>query len=99
MAPRHHLDCLPQEWKESALTLDRYLDFHEWKRIDEDPFYDWKLVKKVRNLLALVEKPLLIHHQVNRSLKILRERNDVRGVLGVLETCIRSDFAGVESPR
>jgi hypothetical protein len=71
-----------EEWKESALTLDRYLDFHEWKRIDEDPFYDWKLVKKV-----------------NRSLKILRERNDVRGVLGVLETCIRSDFAGVESPR
>ncbi|KAF8558748.1 patatin-domain-containing protein [Imleria badia] len=71
-----------EEWKESALTLDRYLDFHEWKRIDEDPFYDWKLVKKV-----------------NRSLKILRERNDVRGVLGVLETCIRSNFAGVESPR
>ncbi|KAI9574442.1 patatin-domain-containing protein [Boletus coccyginus] len=66
-----------EEWKESALTLDRYLDFHEWKRIDEDPFYDWKLVKKV-----------------NRSLKILRERNDVRGVLGVLETCIRSNFAG-----
>ncbi|KAG9317687.1 hypothetical protein JVU11DRAFT_1899 [Chiua virens] len=70
------------EWKEAALTLDRYLDFHEWKQIDEDPFFDWKLVKKV-----------------NRSLKILREKNDVRGVLGVLETCIRSNFGGVESPR
>lgn len=40
-----------------------------------------------------------LHGQVNRSLKILRERNDVRGVLGILETCIRSNFAGVESPR
>lgn len=75
------------------------MDFHEWKRIDEDPFYDWKLIRKVRILSGLVEKPLLIDHQVNRSLKILRERNDARGVLGVLETCIRSNFAGVESPR
>lgn len=32
-------------------------------------------------------------------LKNLRERDDVRGVLGVLETCIRSNFAGVESTR
>ncbi|KIJ20048.1 hypothetical protein PAXINDRAFT_174571 [Paxillus involutus ATCC 200175] len=71
-----------KEWKEAALTLDRYLDFHEWKQVEEDPFYDWKLVKKV-----------------NRSLRILREKNDVRGVLGVLETCIRTNFAGVASSR
>ena len=32
-------------------------------------------------------------------LKTLRERDDVRGVLGVLETCIRNNFAGVESAR
>ncbi|KAF9221996.1 patatin-domain-containing protein, partial [Gyrodon lividus] len=71
-----------EEWKEAALTLDRYLDFHEWKQVDEDPFYDWKLVKKV-----------------NRSLRILREKNDVRGVLGILETCIRTNFGGEASPR
>ncbi|KAH0840150.1 hypothetical protein J3R83DRAFT_1131 [Lanmaoa asiatica] len=88
-----------EEWKESALTLDRYLDFQEWKRVDEDSFYDWKLVKKVQILSIPRREILLTHDQVNRSLKILRERNDVRGVLGVLETCIRSNFAGVESPR
>ncbi|KIJ70532.1 hypothetical protein HYDPIDRAFT_105276 [Hydnomerulius pinastri MD-312] len=71
-----------EEWKEAAVTLDKYLDFHEWKQVEEDPFYDWKLVKKV-----------------SRSLRILREKNDVRGVLGVLETCIRTNFAGVESAR
>ncbi|KAJ7590978.1 acyl transferase/acyl hydrolase/lysophospholipase [Mycena floridula] len=71
-----------EEWKQAAAALDQYLHFDEWKKVDEDSFYDWMLVKKVR-----------------RSLKALREKNDVRGCLGVLETCIRANFAGVESPR
>lgn len=37
--------------------------------------------------------------QVKRSLKTLREKQDARGCLGVLETCIRSNFAAVESSR
>jgi hypothetical protein len=71
-----------QEWKENAKVLDEYLNFDEWKKVDEDPFYDWRLVKKVR-----------------RSLKTLREKNDARGCLGVLETCIRANFGGIESQR
>ncbi|KAJ6515863.1 acyl transferase/acyl hydrolase/lysophospholipase [Mycena sanguinolenta] len=71
-----------EEWKEAALVLDEYLHFDEWKKEDEDPFYDWKLVRKV-----------------HRSLKTLREKNDVRACMGVLETCMRSNFAAVESPR
>lgn len=71
-----------KEWKKAAVAMDEHLKFQEWKRVDEDPFYDWRLVRKVR-----------------RSLKALREKNDVRGVLGVLETCIRTNFAAVESPR
>lgn len=34
-------------WKDAAHTLDEYLQFHDWKVVDEDPFYDWRLVKKV----------------------------------------------------
>ncbi|EJF61243.1 patatin-domain-containing protein [Dichomitus squalens LYAD-421 SS1] len=71
-----------QEWKDAALALDQYMHFDEWKMVDEDLYYDWKLVRKVR-----------------RSLKVFREKNDARGVLGVLETCIRNNFAGVESAR
>ena len=71
-----------QEWKDAALVLDEYMNFDEWKRIDEDPFYDWRLVRKVR-----------------KSLKTLRERRDARGLVGVLETCLRTNFAGVESAR
>ncbi|KAF8913930.1 acyl transferase/acyl hydrolase/lysophospholipase [Gymnopilus junonius] len=70
------------EWKEAAIVLDKYLGFQEWKSVDEDPFYDWMLVRKVK-----------------RSLQKAREKNDVRGCLGVLETCVRANFAAVESPR
>lgn len=76
------LHPLFQEWKDAAATLDRYLQFDEWKKVDEDAFYDWKLVRKVK-----------------RSLRTLRENKDARGIRDVLETCIRANFAGVESPR
>lgn len=66
-----------KEWKDAAATLDQYLHFDEWKKIDEDAFYDWKLVRKVK-----------------RSLRALREKKDARGCMGVLETCIRANFAG-----
>ncbi|KAF8265118.1 hypothetical protein EI94DRAFT_1736630 [Lactarius quietus] len=60
-----------EEWVYAAETLDEFLDFDEWKRSDEDPYYDWRLIRK----------------------------NDVHGVLEILESCIRNSFAGVESPR
>ena len=58
------------------------MKFDEWKTVDEDPFYDWRLVRKVL-----------------KTLKTSMKENDPRGVLGVLETCIRTNFAGVESSR
>ncbi|QRV87641.1 patatin-like phospholipase protein [Ceratobasidium sp. AG-Ba] len=88
-----------EQWKEAARVMDEYLGFDKWKQAgpasftpwsqsdtplqeDEDPYYDWTLVKKV-----------------HRSLKSLRQKDDARGVLGVLEVCIRANFAGVESTR
>ncbi|QRW01821.1 patatin-like phospholipase protein [Ceratobasidium sp. AG-Ba] len=71
-----------EEWKEAARVMDEHLGFNKWKEEDEDPYYDWTLVKKV-----------------HRSLKSLRQKDDARGVLGVLEVCIRANFAGVESTR
>jgi len=37
--------------------------------------------------------------KVLRSLRSFREKNDARGVIGVLETCVRTNFAGIESSR
>ena len=28
--------------------MDEHLKFQEWKQVDEDPYYDWRLVRKVR---------------------------------------------------
>jgi hypothetical protein len=48
-SPHSHrlADHSDQEWKDAARTLDDYLGFDEWKQADEDPFYDWRLLKKV----------------------------------------------------
>ena len=45
-----------EEWKQTALELDEFLGFDEWKAIDEDPYYDWKLVRKVLRSLRLLRK-------------------------------------------
>ena len=37
--------------------------------------------------------------QVRRSLRTLREEDDVHGLLGVLEVCMRANFGGTESTR
>lgn len=37
--------------------------------------------------------------KVKKSLKSLREHGDVKGVMGVLEICLRNNFAGTESVR
>lgn len=88
-----------KEWKDAAGTLDEYLQFHEWKKVDEDSYYDWKLVQKVSSRQLFCDEFDSYLKQVRRSLRTYRERNDARGVLGVLETCIRTNFAGVESSR
>ena len=71
-----------EEWREAALALDKYLGFDEWKGIEDDPYYDWRLVRKVL-----------------KSMYTLRKSGDAWGVLGVLETCVKRNFAGVESQR
>jgi hypothetical protein len=39
------------EWKEAAQKLDEHLHFDEWKSIEESTYYDWRLVRKVSNIL------------------------------------------------
>jgi len=43
------------EWKEAALTMDDYLGFNDWKKEEEDPYHDYLLVKKVRELHFFAE--------------------------------------------
>jgi hypothetical protein len=36
-----------QEWKDRAAALDEFMGFNAWKEVQEDPYYDWRLVRKV----------------------------------------------------
>jgi hypothetical protein len=70
------------QWLLAARELDKTIGFEEWKSQDEDPKYDYPLIRKVR-----------------KSLKVLREAGDGMGLIGVLEICLRNNFAGVEGVR
>jgi len=70
------------EWRNIATELDSALGFQDWKETDEDPKYDYPLIRKVR-----------------KSLIHLRSVGDVTGLMGVLEICLRNNFAGVEGVR
>jgi len=70
------------EWRNTATELDHALGFQDWKETDEDPKYDYPLIRKVR-----------------KSLIHLRSVGDVTGLMGVLEICLRNNFAGVEGVR
>jgi hypothetical protein len=42
---------------------------------------------------------LLSIRKVRTSLRTLRAKNDVRGLVGVLEVCLRPNFGGIERVR
>ena len=78
---------LPRIWWVEAYWWGSIL----WLEISEEGEAEFNIFLYFKSWLYL--------SQVRRSLRTLREKNDVRGVLGVLETCIRTNFAGVESAR
>lgn len=43
------------------MALDEHMLFDDWKLLDEDPYYDWKLVRKVRYHMQKERRPI---HQV-----------------------------------
>ncbi|WWD20167.1 hypothetical protein CI109_104643 [Kwoniella shandongensis] len=41
-----------EEWAKAAEKLDSYLGFDEWKEVEEDSYFDYTLVKRVRRTLT-----------------------------------------------
>lgn len=73
-------------------------DWEDWKWAaaemdDYLEFNEWKQTDEDRNY----DYPLV--RKVRRSLIHLRKINDVRGIMGVLEICLRNNFAGTEGMR
>lgn len=81
--------------------MDNFLGFDEWKKVGDHTFSLMRL-KFVLSIFQEDRDPYYdwaLVRKVRRSLHSLREKDDARGVLGVLETCIKANFAGTESPR
>ncbi|TIA98977.1 hypothetical protein E3P77_03727 [Wallemia ichthyophaga] len=71
------------DWKKAAVEMDHYLDLEKWKSDNHSGIYYDSL---------LVQKVL-------SSLKDKRQNDDIQGLIGVLEICIKNNFAGTESSR
>ena len=80
--------------------MDEFLGFDQWKRVCKlmDVVYSALMSRFLQEDRDPYYDWALVH-KVRRSLRSLREKDDARGVLGVLETCIRANFAGTESSR
>lgn len=74
------LQLFPQEWKQAAVVLDEYLGFQEWKKADEDPFYDWMLVRKVSFFFTYVVPSSISAPTIGEALaqELTRERRYTR---------------------
>lgn len=40
------------EWVDTAEKLDKHLGFDDWKDVEEDSYFDWALVRRVRRTLT-----------------------------------------------
>ncbi|WVQ75039.1 hypothetical protein IAR50_004648 [Cryptococcus sp. DSM 104548] len=41
-----------EEWKVAALKLDEHMGFEDWKETEEDSYFDWTLVRRVKRTLT-----------------------------------------------
>ncbi|RMZ83453.1 hypothetical protein DV737_g1578, partial [Chaetothyriales sp. CBS 132003] len=75
-----------EEWAQAAQALDEYLGNEEWKRSAPYSYYNYQTVRKVNDQLAM-----------------LLQKTDQGGAMEelktLLESCIKNNFVGVESPR
>jgi hypothetical protein len=65
----------------------------------ENPYYDWHLVKKVGFHLSLMGCSYNLWVKVCRSLEATRLSGDTHGLMSLLNTCTKANFAGTESAR
>lgn len=88
-----------EDWVEAAKNLDNHLGNDAWKADDEGSYYDWKtirqIVKQVRKLRAEAEAD---ERDAGRT-PGRTGRRAIDQLRAVLESCVKSNFAGIENPR
>jgi hypothetical protein len=82
-------------WRQGAIALDQYLGNDQWKETDSYSYYNHHTVQKVSaQLSVLLDKIKLGKGKPATSDPALVEELKV-----LLESCIKNNFVGVESPQ
>lgn len=83
-----------EEWCKAAKALDDHLGNDEWKDKDEYAYYNFQTVQQV-----LTESKALrvVAQSQSDSEEVRREATD--RLRAIAETCVKSNFAGLENPR
>jgi hypothetical protein len=84
-----------EEWKEAAKDLDDYYGTEEWKKQDAFAYYDYATVRKVVGDLA----NLRIKLEQGGGLEDGERVRCIESMKQILETSLKSNFAGIENPR
>ena len=85
------------EWQQAANRLDAELGNEEWKQTDEYSYYNSSTVSSVISQLYSLRQQILRETLSNGNRKVSSSSMDKLRML--LESCIKNNFGGVESPR
>ncbi|KAL1619537.1 hypothetical protein SLS56_010081 [Neofusicoccum ribis] len=86
-----------QDWVSAAKELDEHLGNEKWKQTDEYAYYDAKTIRRVKDTLSKLRS------QVEQEEKSGDTKNGsgeqkINQLRGLLEACVKSNFAGIENP-
>lgn len=98
------------DWVVAATELDRWAGSEEWKKQPEYAYYDHSTVQRVLDQMKRTRRQAEAEESRNgtgateegRNEKETTDRATVRPIeelKGLIEACVKSNFAGVENPR
>ncbi|KAI5801217.1 acyl transferase/acyl hydrolase/lysophospholipase [Geopyxis carbonaria] len=85
-----------EEWKVAAQELDRHLGADKWKEEEEFAYYDHATVKKLVKNLRRVRARAETATEAGEEEQAATAAQELRGLL---EMCVKNNFAGIESAR
>ena len=85
------------EWTAAARKLDAFLGNDVWKEKDEYAYYDSRTISRVKRHMSD------IRHRIElgklQAVDDLSDRTALEELRGLVEACVKNNFAGVENPR
>lgn len=86
-----------EEWVRAAQKLDAELGNEEWKSDDEYSYYNSSTVAKVTQQLNQLREQIRRGRLTDGNLGSTKQ--EFEELKGLLESCIKNNFVGIESPR